>query len=174
MLVIRSRHVLVYNNVLFTHALYFRNKVLFKLNRHFPSPPSAPLLPLRRLHCLYNVYHDGISVLGTDRSQKEPHQENMGDEEEFEIHIQSQQSWQLLTCGQRRFPARAEHRESAFLASFLRFPGVAVSIRLHNMHCLSCDLAQKNENVDRRWTDGRQRHWYTHLLLTCEPLAAVS
>ena len=33
---------------------------------------------------LFTVYHkDGISVLGTDRCQKEPYQENMGDEEEF-------------------------------------------------------------------------------------------
>ena len=39
------------------------------------------------------MYHeDGIVVLGTDRSQKEPYQENMGDDEEFQIHIQLQQS----------------------------------------------------------------------------------
>ena len=29
---------------------------------------------------------------------------------------------------------------------FLRFPGVAASIRLHDMHCLSCDLAQDNQS----------------------------
>ena len=43
----------------------------------------------------------------------------MGDEEGFQIQIQSQQSEQLVTCGQGRCPARAEHRESVFLVSFL-------------------------------------------------------
>ena len=41
----------------------------------------------------------------------------MEDEEGFQINIQSQQSWQLVTCGQRCCPARAEHRESVLLAS---------------------------------------------------------
>ena len=69
----------------------------------------------------------------------------MGDEKEFQIHNQFKQSWQLVTCGQGRCPAGAEHHESVFLASFLRFPGgVAASIRLHNMHCLLYDLAQDN------------------------------
>ena len=72
----------------------------------------------------------------------------MGDEEAFQIHVQSQQSWQLVKCGQGHCPARAEHRESAFLASFLRFTGVTVaaSISLHNMHPLSCDLTQDNQS----------------------------
>ena len=91
-------------------------------------------------------HEDSISVLGTERSQKEPYQENMGDEEGFQIHIQSQQSWQLVKSGQGRSPARAEHCESVFLTSILRFPGVAASIRLHNMHCLSCDLAEDNQS----------------------------
>ena len=64
-----------------------------------------------------------------------------GIEEGFQIHIQSQQSWQLVMCGQGHCPARIEHRESVFLANFLWFPGVAASICLHNMHRLSCDLA---------------------------------
>ena len=99
--------------------------------RHFPGPPSTRLLPLWRLHCFHTVYReDGISVLGTDRSQKKQYQENMGDEEGFQIHIQSQQSLQLVTCGQGRCPARAEHRESVFLASFFWFPGVATSTLL--------------------------------------------
>ena len=42
--------------------------------------------------------------------------------------------------------ARAEHGESVFHASLLRFPGVAASIRLHYMHRLSCDLAQDNQS----------------------------
>ena len=63
----------------------------------------------------------------------------MGDEERFQIHIQSQQSWQLVTCGQGRCPARAEQRQ------FLRFHGIAASIFLHIMHRLSCDLAQDNQ-----------------------------
>ena len=66
----------------------------------------------------------GISVSGTGRSQKEPYQKNIGDEEGFQIHIQSQQSWQLETCGQGRCPARAEYPRVSF-SSFLRFPGVA-------------------------------------------------
>ena len=80
------------------------------------------------LHCFHTVYHeDGISVLGIDRSQKESYdyQENMGEEKGFQIHIQLQQSRQLVTCGQEHCPARAEHCELVFLASFLRFPGVA-------------------------------------------------
>ena len=45
-----------------------------------------------------------------------------------------------------RCPAKAEHGKSVSLASFLRFPGVAVSIRLHNMYRLSCELAQDNQS----------------------------
>ena len=42
------------------------------------------LCTITYFHCFHSVYHeDGISVLGTDRRQKEPYQENMGDEEEF-------------------------------------------------------------------------------------------
>ena len=50
--------------------------------RPFPGPPIIRLLPLWCLH---------ISALGTDRSQRKPYQENMGDEEGFQIHSQSQQ-----------------------------------------------------------------------------------
>ena len=39
----------------------------------------------------------------------------MGFEEGFQIQIQSQESWQLVTCGQGRCSARAEHRDSVFL-----------------------------------------------------------
>ena len=39
----------------------------------------------------------------------EPYQENIGDEEEFQINIQSKQSLQLVTYGQGHCPARAEH-----------------------------------------------------------------
>ena len=67
-------------------------------------------------------HEDEISVLGTDRSQKEPYQENFGDEEGFQIHIQLQQSCQLVQCGQG--VVLQEHGESIFLASFLQFPGI--------------------------------------------------
>ena len=67
-------------------------------------------------------HEDEISVLGTDRSQKEPYQENFGDEGGFQIHIQSQQSCQLVQCGQGRCLARSEHGKSVFLAPFLQFP----------------------------------------------------
>ena len=88
--------------------LYLQNR------RLFPGPPSTCLLPLRRLHCFHTMYHeDGISVLRTDRSQKEPHQKNMGDEEGFQIHIWSQQSWQLVTFVQGRCPARAEQNAAS-------------------------------------------------------------
>ena len=40
-----------------------------------------------------------VFSLFTDRSQKKPYQENMGDEEGFQIHIQSLQPWQLVACG---------------------------------------------------------------------------
>ena len=43
----------------------------------------------------------------------------MGDEERFQTNIQSEQSWQLVTCGQGCCPVRAEHPH------LLRFPGVA-------------------------------------------------
>ena len=69
----------------------------------------------------------------------------MGDEG-FQIHIQSQQSWQLATFGQGRCPAKAEHCKSVFFTSFLRFPGVAASICLHSIYRLSCDLAQDNQS----------------------------
>ena len=69
----------------------------------------------------------------------------MGDEERFQIHIQSQQSLQLVTCGQGSCPVRAEHNESVFLDSFLRLPGLGALIHLHNMHRFSC-VAQDNES----------------------------
>ena len=123
---------------------------LFELSYRFKIEGlflATRLLPLWLLHCFHTVYHeDGSSVLGTDRSRQEHYQENVGDEEGFQIHIQSQQSLQLVTCGQGRCRARAEHRASVFLASFLRFPGVYASIRLHNMHRLSCYLAQDNQS----------------------------
>ena len=70
----------------------------------------------------------------------------MGDEKGFQIHIQSQESWKLVTCGQRCCLAIAEHPESVFLPSFLQIPGVAALICVHNMHRLSCDLAQDNQS----------------------------
>ena len=95
-------------------------------------------------------YEDGISVLGIDIhvSQKEPYKENIKDEAGFQIHIQSRQSWQLVTvtCWQGRCPARAEHCESVFRSSFLRFTDVAASICLHNVHRLMCDLDQDNHD----------------------------
>ena len=118
-----------------------------------PSKWKAFPGPHVLVYCLYDAFT--ASILCTTKigfqfweqieSQKEPYQENMRDEEGFEIHIQSQQSWQLVTCGQGRCPARAEHCESVLLTSFLRFLGVAASFCLHNMHRLSCDLAQDNQ-----------------------------
>ena len=88
------------------------------------------------------MYHeDGISVLVTDKSQKERYQENMDDEEGFQIHIQLLQSWQPVTCVKGRCPARAGHCESVFLVSFLRFPGASASLCLYNIHRLLCYLA---------------------------------
>ena len=46
---------------------------------------------------------------------------NMEDEEGFQIHIQSQKSWQLVTCGQWRCPAKSEHHKSGFLPLFSEF-----------------------------------------------------
>ena len=70
----------------------------------------------------------------------------MGDEEGFQIRIQSQQTWQLATRGKGRCPARTEHCKPVFLTSFWLFPGVAASMRLHSMHCLSCDFAQDSKS----------------------------
>ena len=56
-------------------------------------------------------------------------------EEGFQIHIQSQQSWQLMTYGQGCYPARAEHHESDRLVSLLQFPGIAAS-----MACIICTV----------------------------------
>ena len=72
--------------------------------------------------------------------------EDMGDEEGFRTHIQSQQSWQLVACGQGHCSARVEHRDSVFLASFLQFHGIATSICLYNIHRLSCEHAQDNQS----------------------------
>ena len=47
------------------------------------------LCPLTYFHCFHTVYHeDWISVLGTDRRQ-DLYQENIGDEEGFQIRIHS-------------------------------------------------------------------------------------
>ena len=108
-----------------TKPIFVRAFLFLQNRRHFPGPLSTRLLPLWRLHCFHTVYHeDGISFLRTKRNQKEPYQENMKDEERFQINIQSQHAWQLVTCGQGRCPARAEHRESVFFISSLQFPGV--------------------------------------------------
>ena len=37
-------------------------------------------------------------------------------------------------------------KSRVFLAVFLPFSSVAASIRLHNMHCLLCELAQDNQS----------------------------
>ena len=67
-------------------------------------------------------------------------------EERVQIHIQSQQSWHFVACGQARCTARTENCNSVFQASFLRFPGVVASVRLYIMHRLSCNLAQDNQS----------------------------
>ena len=65
-----------------------------------------------------------FQFLRTDRSQNEPYQDNIGDEEGFQIHIKLQQPCQLVKCEQGRCLARAENREPVSLASFVRFPGI--------------------------------------------------
>ena len=83
---------------------------------------------------LHTVFHeDEISVLGTDRSQKEPYQENMGDKERFHILIQSQQSW-----------SRTPH--VSFSRPFLAIFWCSRLNSLHNKHRLLCDLAQDNQS----------------------------
>ena len=83
-----------------------------------------------------------MSVLGTYRSKKKPYQQNMGDEEGFQISFSGSSHCDVCAGA---FSSRAEHHESVFLASFMYFPGVAASICLHNMHRLSCDFAQDNQ-----------------------------
>ena len=121
----------------------------FKIESLFLVPKylfTASLTPSLLPYCVPRVHEGGISVLGTDKSHKEPFQEYMGDEEGFQIHIQSQQSWQLVTCGQGSCPAKAEHKESVFLIAIMQFSGISTSIRLDHMNnCLSCDLAQDNQ-----------------------------
>ena len=124
---------------------------LFELSNPFKIE-GLFLVPQVLVYCLNDAFI--ASILCTTKMgfqfwehievrRKEPYQEKIGDEEGFQIHIQSQQSCQLVTCEQGRCPARAEHRKSVVLPSFLRFPGVATSIRLCNMHRLSCDLLKK-------------------------------
>ena len=54
----------------------------------------------------------------------------------------------MATCGgcAGARPARAEHRDSVYLTSFLQFLGVATSIRLNKMHSLSRELAHGNQS----------------------------
>ena len=77
--------------------------------------------------------------MGTDRSQKGPHQENMECEEGLRILSVAAV---MATCDvyATHCPARAERLESIFLSSVLQFPSANASILLHNMHHLSCDL----------------------------------
>ena len=97
-------------------------------------------LPQVLVYCLYDAFivsilytpKMGFLILETDRSKKEPYQENMGDEEGIQIHIQSQHSWQLVMRGQGRCPA-SRTPEPVLLTPFLHFSGVASAIRLHNM-----------------------------------------
>ena len=104
------------------HFAHFSVRVFLFLQYRGPFPGPQVLV-----YCLFDafntLYHeDGISVLGTDRSQKEPYQESMGMRKNFKSTFSRSSH-----SGQGRFPIRAEHRdvrESVFLASFLQFPGV--------------------------------------------------
>ena len=57
----------------------FEQQIRITVSLHDVVKISTCLLPLWCLHCFHTVYHgDGISVLGTDGSQKEPYKENIG------------------------------------------------------------------------------------------------
>ena len=104
----------------------------FKNRRPFYGPPSTHLMPLWHFHCFHAVYHeDGISVLGTDRSQKEPYQENLWDE--GIISNPHSVAGVIATCGVQAGALSCKRRTQRIrlYASFLRFPGAAASIRLY-------------------------------------------
>ena len=92
------------------------------------------------------MYHeDGNSVLGTDRSQIEPYQENMWDEEV--ISNPHSVAVVMATChvwaGSLSYKSITP--QVSFPGLFLAIPSVATTISLHNMHRLSRDLTQANQ-----------------------------
>ena len=92
------------------------------------------------------MYHeDGNSVLGTDRSQIEPYQENMGDEEVISNphSVTVVMAIYLVWAGSLSYKSRTLH--VSFPSLFLAIPSIATTISLHNMHRLSRDLAQDNQ-----------------------------
>ena len=61
------------------------------------------LVPQVLVYCIFDAFVASIpctTKIGFQFWEQEPYQENMGDEEGFQFHIQSQQSWQLVACGQ--------------------------------------------------------------------------
>ena len=121
-------------------------KFFLQVKCHFsPNKPTKPCTYIFFKIFFHTVYHeDGISVLGTNRSHLESNQESMGNEEGFQIHIQSLQSWQLVKCVEGHCPARAEHCKSV-PRLFLTISCHYTSIRMH-MHRLMCNLAQDNQS----------------------------
>ena len=89
-----------------------------------------------------------VSALETDGSQKGLHLENTVPEEGLRSCIQSKQPWQLATCEQGHYPARADNHESPFLSSSSQSPDAAASARLHNMHRLSCGLPWLSQKIE--------------------------
>ena len=82
------------------------------------------------VYCLYDAFFAsilcttkvGFRCLGAVRSQKEPYQETIGDEEAFQIHIQSQQSWQLVRCRKGHCPSlKSRTPQISFPRLFLAF-----------------------------------------------------
>ena len=118
----------------------------FKLSDPF-NIEGLFLVPQILVYCLYDAFiaHDDcISVFGTDRSHI---RRIWGMRKDFESAFSRSSHGNLWLVGRRRrCPARTEHLESVILAPFLWFPSISASIRLHNMHHLSCALAQDNQS----------------------------
>ena len=111
------------------------------------------LVPKVLIYCIYDTFIASeipttkvrFSALGKDKCQKGLNLEKTGDEEGLRSRIQSQQRWQLATCEQVHYPARAERLESTFPLLFLTISWRSRLVLLHNMHRLSCDLPQDNQ-----------------------------
>ena len=75
---------------LYLKPYYYVKPNIHKYRELFTSTNEATLIILSKFVAIIMYHDDGISVLRTDRSQKEPYQENIGYEEGLQIHIQSQ------------------------------------------------------------------------------------
>ena len=114
------------------------------------------------VYCLYDAFIASILCTTEMGFQFSVSRSHMGMRKDFKGAFK-RSSHGNLWCVGRCIIMQLEHK-SYWLDSFLWFPGVAASIRLHNMHCLLCDFAKDNElNHDHPLTSPKKCNLLNYL-----------